>query len=171
MNYIRNEYLKAILAQIVVLLLSLILLNLIFQGFFVENIPQKNWLYILHGKLLIWQKTALILIFLVFFFSTSGLVKAAYNESEHLFHRLFLIVTIPVIYLYSSLIIQVLCGVPSIFYFKQSLIDFFKYFFSYSTVVILITFLQNKYIASPKESLIVHLMNKIRTFFKDKKND
>lgn len=35
----RNEYLKAILAQIVVLLLSLILLNLIFKGFFVENIP------------------------------------------------------------------------------------------------------------------------------------
>lgn len=167
----RNEYLKAILAQIVVLLLSLILLNLIFQGFFVENIPQKNWLYIFHGKLLIWQKTSLILIFLVFFFGTSELVKVAYDKSEHLFSRLFLIAAIPVIYLSSSLIIQLLCGVASIFYFKPSLIDFLKYFFSYSAVVILITFLQNKYIASPKESLIVKLMNKIRTFFKDGKTE
>ncbi len=167
----RNEYLKAILAQIVVLLLSLILLNLIFKGFFVENIPQKKWLYMFHGKLLIWQKTTLILIFLIFFFSISGLVKAAYNESEHLLNRLFLIVAIPVIYLFSSLIIQLLCGVPSIFYFKPSLIDLFKYFFSYSAVVILITFLQNKYIASPKEILILNLMHKIKNFFKDRKAD
>lgn len=167
----RVEYLKAVLAQVFTLLLSLFLLNLIFKGFFIESIPQKNWLYVFHGKLLICQTILLIFIFVVFFFGTSTLVKVAYDESEHLLNRILVICCIPIIYFFSSLILQLLCGVASIFYFKPSLIDFFKYLFCYSSVVILITFLQNKYIASPKESLFMYLFKKIKNFLKGRKTE
>ncbi|MEQ1229909.1 hypothetical protein U4959_06595 [Acinetobacter junii] len=170
MKYFSSGYFKAILAQIAVLILSLFLLNMIFKGFFVDNIPHRNWLYIFHGELLIWQKTLLILIFLVFFFSTDVLVKVAYDEKKHIFNRLILIFCIPVIYVFSSLILQLLCGVASIFYFKPSLIDFLKYLFCYSSVVILITYLQNKYIVVPKEYLFMSLMKKMKIFYKEMKN-
>ncbi|MDI1222796.1 MULTISPECIES: hypothetical protein [Acinetobacter] len=154
------------MSQIVISILSLVILAIIYKLFFIESLPAKDILYVFHGKLSIFQISLLIICFVILFFGINTVVEVAFDEKEKMIVRIVTIVSLPIIYFSLSLIIQLLCGVPSIFYFINSPVGLIKLFLVYSSIVILISYLQYYYLKETKQKLYIFLFEKLKKIFK-----
>lgn len=161
-NLIESKFNKKTFSKFCVFILKFFVLNMLFTSMFVANIPEKNLSYFLYGTLDASIKFFLVFTYIFFMVSNNYLVKIIYEE-KNIFTKILLIICLPLLYFFNYLIINILLGVPVFFYLNPSLISFSKIYLCCSSVVILISLLQYRYIISTEDKSI-NFFNKIDKF-------